>query len=102
MKFIWILFIMLLAPSCADVGETDQRLTGFEQSLPPELKGLKIYNVSLGNGNWVKVAVLDGIITTTQQSGKYVYTSATLKSQNRIIPISRILSETDSIIICIK
>ena len=99
-----LLLLSLLVISCQDAGVTSQRLTGSEQTLPDELKGLKVYNVSIGDGDYVKVAVLNnGINSTTYQSGKTrksiitVYSNTTQEFQKEDI-----ISENDSIIVLRK
>jgi hypothetical protein len=90
--------------SCEDAGVTSKRLNGDEQNLPDELKGLKIYNVSTGGGNYVKVAVLDDKInSTTYQVGKVSESIVIVNKQNgKLIEVSQILVENDSVIVCRK
>lgn len=58
-KKILICLIALITFGCDEPGTTSQRLIGNELNLPDELKGLKIYSVSTGQGAYVKVALLD-------------------------------------------
>jgi hypothetical protein len=90
--------------SCDDAGVTSKTLNGDEQNLPDELKGLKIYNVSTGGVGYVKVAVLDGKInSTTYQVGKVTESTVIVNRQNsKLIEVSQILVENDSIIVCRK
>jgi len=90
--------------SCDDAGVTSKRLNGDEQNLPDELKGLKIYSVSTGNLDYVKVAVLDGKInSTTYQVGKVQESTVIVNKQNgKLIEVSQILVENDSMIVCRK
>jgi len=90
--------------SCDDAGVTSKKLNGDEQNLPDELRGLKIYNVSTGGGNYVKVAVLDDKInSTTYQVGKVSESIVIVNKQNgKLIEVSQILVENDSVIVCRK
>lgn len=90
--------------SCHDAGVTSKILNGDEQNLPDELKELKIYSVSTGNGNYVKVAVLDGKTnSTTYQVGKVQESTVIVNKQNcKLIEVSQILVENDSLIVCRK
>ena len=99
-----LLLVSLLFISCQEAGVTSQSLSGSEQTLPDELKGLKVYNVSIGSGGYVKVAVLNnGINSTTYKSGKThksiitVYSNTTQEFQKEDI-----ISENDSIIVLRK
>ena len=108
MKKILVLLILLLTlTSCEDKGLTRQTLTGDESNLPAELKGLKIYTVSTGSGNYVKVAVLNNqAISTTYQSGKHSQSVILVNKENstsdRTINVESIISENDSIIVIKK
>ncbi len=90
--------------SCQDAGVTSKSLTGEEQNLPDELKGLKVYWVSTGNGDGVNVAVLNGQInSTTYQVGKTKQSTIILNKQNgNLIEVRQILVENDSVIVCRK
>ena len=104
-KILTILFcIALLTISCEDKGVTYQPLTGDETNLPPELKGLKVYTVSTGNGNWVKVAVLNNqAISTTYKSGKHQQSVILVNKETpRTINVESVISENDSIIVIKK
>ena len=102
--FFIFLVICCLFISCDDAGVTSKRLNGDEKNLPDELKGLKIYSVSTGCGDYVKVAVLDGKInSTTYQVGKLQETTVIVNKQNgKLIEVSQILVENDSVIVCRK
>jgi hypothetical protein len=113
MKKILVLLILLLTlTSCEDKGLTRQTLTGDESTLPAELKGLKVYTVSTGEGNYVKVAVLNHqAISTTYQSGKHQHSVILVNKEvefgagqvtTRTINIESIISENDSIIVIKK
>ncbi len=90
--------------SCEQAGVTENRLTGVEEDLPAELKELKIYDVSIGSGSYVKVAVLKNQVnSTTYPVGKYQQSLILVdNSTGNQITVSEILSETDSIIVCRK
>jgi cobalamin biosynthesis Co2+ chelatase CbiK len=75
--------------------------------LPPELKGLKVYNVSTGEGSYVKVAVLNNsVVSGTYSVGKFEETTIVVndikKGFARIIYGKEVLFENDSIIILKK
>jgi len=98
--------ITLFLPACDEAGKTNQRLQGNEQHLPPELKGLKIYSVSIGEGKSVKVALFENQVnSTTYVEGKTQQTLLLVNKvtqKTRTIPITEILLENDSFIICRK
>ena len=98
------LLLLCLVCSCDQAGVTKLRLNGNENDLPQELKGLKIYSVSVGDGLYVKVAVLDNKAnSTTYQVGKFQESLIVVdNSTSKQIKVSQILSETDSIIVCHK
>jgi len=103
MKKILLVLFLLTFVACENAGVTSQRLSGSEQPLPDELKGLKVYDVSIGGGDYVKVAVLNNINSTTYKSGKKhksiitVYGNSTQEFQKEDI-----ISENDSIIVLRK
>lgn len=99
-----ILCCVLFFSSCDNAGVTQQRLNGNEQDLPPELKGLKVYSVSVGSGSFVKVAVLDNKVNSTAyQVGKVQESLIVVdNSTGKQIKVSQILSENDSVIVCRK
>lgn len=90
--------------SCEDKGASTLRLTGNENELPQELKGMKVYSIHVGQGSYMKVAVLNNkIIGNSYQSGKVTENSVVVDlSTNNEIQIESILMENDSIIICKK
>ena len=103
-KFLTLLILLLSLNSCQDAGVTNQRLTGDESTLPQELKGLKVYTVSIGDGHYVRVAVMNNQpVSTTYQSGK-IQQSVILvnKETERSINVESIISENDSIIVIKK
>jgi hypothetical protein len=105
-KFLLITLILVTITSCQPAGETTVRLTGEEQNLPDELKGLKVYTVSIGEGNYVKVAVLNGQVnSSTYSEGKSQHTTVVINKDRyneRVIEVEEILSETDDIIVIKK
>lgn len=102
------LALLLLCVVCLSCGEQagviKLRLKSNEDDLPQELKGLKIYSVSVGDGVYVKVAVLDNKAnSTTYPVGKFQESLIVVdNSTSKQIKVSQILSETDSIIVCRK
>jgi len=90
--------------SCADPGTTQLRLNGNESNLPDELKGLKIYSVATDGGRYVKVAILNNQInSTTYTVGKHTQSLILVNKQDgKLIEVSSVLMENDSLIICKK
>jgi uncharacterized lipoprotein YajG len=108
-KILSIIAISLLLTGCEEAGKTEQRLSGDESTLPTELKGLKVYNVSCGEGNYVKVAILNNqVASTTYQVGKVQQSTIIVNAdqyrpnQQDIYYRSDIISENDSIIVIRK
>lgn len=102
LKFLLLVTVFsLFFIGCDEAGVASKRLNGDEQDLPDELKGLSIYNVSIGGGNYVKVAVLDGEInSTTYQVGKAQESVVIVnKKSKKAINVSQILLENDSLIV---
>lgn len=97
------LLLLCFACSCDKAGVAKLRLNGNENELPQELKGLKIYSVSTGDGS-VKVAIFDNKAnSTTYRVGKFEESLIVVdNSTSKQIKVSQILSETDSIIVCRK
>jgi hypothetical protein len=102
-KLLSILGITILT-ACSPEGTTTIRLSGDENTLPNELKGLKVYDISLGDGNHVKVAVLNNNInSTTYRDGKVNKTIIVVDKRNqKVINVEDIIMENDSLIICRK
>lgn len=104
--------IALLTISCQDKGVTHQTLTGEERTLPPELKGLKVFSVSCGDGSYVKVAILNNqSVSTTYTSGKHQQSVVLIDKKledglglitKRTINVESIRFENDSIIVLNK
>ena len=102
--FAIMFWVLLGLSSCEDPGISRLSLTGIEESLPDDLKGLKIYQVSTGQGNYVNVAVLNNRVnSTTYQVGK-TQESTIIVNQNtgKAIIVSEILVENDSIVVAKK
>jgi len=101
-----LIFIIscFLFTSCDDVGTSTKKLHGDELDLPDELKGLKVYDVFIGGENFVKVVILDDKVnSTTHQVGKSQQSNIIINKQNkRMIEVTEILVENDSIIVCKK
>jgi hypothetical protein len=102
MKLISIVIVSLLFLfGCKDKGVSEVELSGFENNLPAELKGLRVYNVSTGNGGYIKVAILNNSpVVTKIDSHITIIMGKNVK--DRIIYAKQIISETDSIIVIKK
>jgi hypothetical protein len=102
-KLLSILGLFTLL-ACSPEGTTTTRLTGDENTLPNELKGLKVYDVSLGNGDYVKVAVLNNNTnSTTYRDGKIDKNIIVVdRRSQKVINVEDIIMENDSLIICRK
>jgi hypothetical protein len=102
-KLLSILGLFTLL-ACSPEGTTETRLNGDEKTLPNELKGLKVYSVSLGNGDHVKVAVLNNNInSTTYREGKVDKNIIVVdRRSQKVINVEDIIMENDSLIICRK
>lgn len=96
--------VTIVFSSCEEAGVTYKRLDGDEQTLPDALKGLKVYSVSIGKGDYVKVAIMNGEInSTTYLKGKYHETILQVNNQNgKLVKVKEILMENDSMIVCRK
>jgi hypothetical protein len=105
LALILILFIAIVI-GCDKPGITEMKLTGVEQQLPDELKGLKVYTVSIGGGEYVKVAILNGEINSaTYQEGKTTSTTIIINKgeyNEKTIYCKEILAETKDIIVIKK
>jgi hypothetical protein len=103
-KILSILILLFLLTSCEDKGVTKQWLSGDESTLPAELKGLKVYRVSCGEGEYVRVGILNNqVISTTYPSGKTQESIILVnKEVARTINVESIISENDSIIVIKK
>jgi len=104
-KLIPILFLLFLNLGCTDKGITTLSLNGHEENLPADLKGLRVYNVSLGEGEYIKVGVRNNEIKSfNYKEGKYTRTIIIIndKKDTRTIYAKEIISETDSIMVIKK
>ena len=103
-KILTILILLFTFTSCEEKGVTSQRLTGDESTLPAELKGLKVYRVSCGGGEWVRVGILNNqVISTTYQVGKTQQSIILVNKETaRTINVESIISENDSIVVIKK
>jgi hypothetical protein len=105
MKTLFLfLFASLFLSSCTDAGVTRTHLDGTEENLPDELKGLKVYRVSTGGGDYVKVAILNSEVNSlTYRDGKHDETTIIVNGSAKSREIyGEIISETDSIIVIHK
>lgn len=105
-KLLSVILLSLVLFSCERAGVTRQKLTGAEEILPAELKGLKVYSVSCGEGEYVNVAILNGEMNSaTYSEGKTTETTIVVDKGNykeRTIYAKEVLSETDDIIVIRK
>lgn len=101
---ILIGLLVALTIACEEAGITRTKIQGTEGNLPPELKGLKIYDVSTGGGSYVKVGILNGEVNgLTYPKGKLQESLIMVQNgKNRVIEIESIISENDSIIVVKK
>lgn len=101
-----LIFAMFLFAGCYEKGKTYEQLSGFEEALPPELKGLKVYSVKISDWEGdIKVAVLDDQINSIKYTvGKFSEAVLILNSKNnkRVIEVKDIISENDSIMVIRK
>lgn len=104
--FLIILLFSFITISCIKKGEVIQRLDGTESNLPDELKGLKVYVVGTGDGDDIKVAILNGQVNSgTYSVGKTQATTIVVNKDHydeRTIEAKAILLETDDIIVIKK
>jgi hypothetical protein len=61
--YLLIVLSLLLVVSCVRPGTTQLIIN--ENNLPEELKGLKIYRVSLVNGEYVNIALINNQVNST-------------------------------------
>lgn len=103
MKNIILLLFVFFLMSCEQAGTTSINLYGEEDKLPQELKGMKVYKVFVDGGNYVRVAVLNNQINSlTYPVGKSQQTTILSKETGKLVMVSNIISENDSIIVCRK
>jgi hypothetical protein len=84
-RLFWLLYVIgiIILISCAGKGTTTEKLSGDEANLPEELKGLKVYKVSTGNGKYVNVAILNSTVNSfTYPVGKHTESTIMVKSKD--------------------
>jgi len=104
-KLLLILGLSVMLFSCEPPGSSRIKLDGNENLLPAELKGLKVFRVELGGGDYCKVAILDNQInSTTYYQNKSQRSTIILNKnqQSKIISYKEIILENDSILILKK
>lgn len=102
MKKLFTPIIILLLASCSS---NTRQIYVDQNGMPDELKGLKIYRVPYEGGlSSVKIGVLNNqVVSTTYQQGKHTETIIMVNQpSSKVINVSSILLENDSIIICRK
>lgn len=106
MKRLLSLLVVGLLLSCEAPGVATQELSGGESTLPEELKGLKVYSVSVGEGSYVKVAVLNNTVNSLDYSKGKTRESVIIVENfgydRREIKIKEIVMENDSMIVARK
>lgn len=100
---IYIASMIIILSSCG-VGKTHVELNGNEEQLPPELKGVKIYSIKTGVLSSVEIALLNNNINSiTYPYGKSRKSTIIVNKQNgKLIEVTEILIENDSLIVCRK
>ncbi len=100
-KLFFIGLVSFSLFSCARNGYVN-----IDENLPKELKGLKVYTVSIDGGmEFVRVAVLNNQINSvTYPRGKTQETVIMVNQNNqpKLIRCEHIISENDSIVVCRK
>jgi hypothetical protein len=98
--------VMMASMISCNKGGTKVDLTGYEELLPPELKGLKVYHVKTGALSYVNVAILDSRVNSASYPvGKTQQTTIILDrgSYNERTVVARgVVYENDSILIIRK
>lgn len=99
--FVVMLLVSILFSSCQDGGNVEEQLTGNEQDLPKELKGLKVYRVSLKGEGFVKIAVLNNNINSTAYQVNKSQENVIILNKNtgKLMQVSEVLLENDSIVV---
>lgn len=103
MKQIFFVVMVCFFTSCTNtnIGESDVVIHGQENLLPPELKGLKVFDVTHEYGT-IKVAVLNNEVNSLNY-GKHQNTTLIVnQNTGKAIPVSQILFENDSIVVAKK
>ena len=78
--------------SCDPAGTSKIKVTGNENELPQELKGLKVYSVSCGEGDYIKVAILNSKVVGTSYKEDIA-----IIQQDSVIPNEQVIFENDTI-----
>ena len=107
---LFVSIILLMACSEPHIAGVSPLSTGTEQTLPAELKGMKLYNIDMGSGNYpIRVAVLNGQVIGTgsmYRTGKTNTPSYTVivnqNGNSKVIQASEIILETNDIIVLRK
>ncbi len=101
-----LLALTLIATSCREAGTTGVTISGTEEDLPEELKGLKIYSVATGYGGTIKVAVFENqVVGSNYKVGKHRQNCVNIyKESGETVsyPASSIIVENDSILVIKK
>lgn len=94
-----MILLVMLTTNCGMPGDARLRLHGDEGNLPPELKGLKVYNVKLGGPEHIKIAVIDNkVVGTSYLEGK-VDTHVGIVDLNKVKKNSIVYEDDNFIII---
>ena len=98
---------MLFLFSCSNGGRVYSASEGDENYLPNELKGLKVYEVRTNDGNYIKVAILNNNVNSINSYNSSIKRHEstimiTSREDKKIIEVSKILLENDSIVVCKK
>lgn len=105
MKNILLLMLMLLAFGCENKGESKLILEGSQTNIP-ELKSLKVWSISLGGFDNVKIGILNDQPFTIERQDNVNIALHTKQINNttevRIIRGNGIIFENDSIIMIRK
>ncbi len=97
-KLLLIVLVASVLFGCVDAGTATQKLNGNEPTLPDELKGLKVYSVSLGDGDAIKIAILNGTVNSaTYTEGKVAETTIVVNNEPVQKENVEILSELESL-----
>ena len=103
---IMTVLVTALFVQCEAPGVSTQRLGGGEGTLPEVLKGLKVYSVSIGRGEYINVAVINKEINSlTYIEGKQPKSVIIVKNSGydqHEIKVKEILLEYNTIIIARK
>jgi len=97
MKKIFTYILLLSLISCNDSGVSKIPLSGNEENVPEEIKGIKVFKVALSDGDFIKVVVLENDLDksiSTKSSNKNTILIAKKKY--------KIISENDSILVLKK